>query len=71
MLYYKLDVCAALKEKGWTSYALQKNGYMTAGTFVNIRAGKMVSPDKLDAICDLLDMQPGDVIGFKRDKEDV
>ena len=51
--------------------ALQKNGYMTAGTFVNIRAGKMVSPDKLDAICDLPDMQQGDIIGFKRGKEDV
>ena len=71
MLYYKLDVCATLKAKCWTSSRCRKNGYMTAGTFVNIRAGKMVSPDKLDAICDLLDMQQGDIIGFKRGKEDV
>ncbi|RGE02440.1 hypothetical protein DWY93_03600 [Clostridium sp. AF28-12] len=60
-----------IKGKVLDKLALQKNGYMTAGTFVNIRAGKMVSPDKLDAICDLLDMQQGDIIGFKRGKEDV
>lgn len=71
MLYYKFDVCSALREKGWTSYALAKKGYMTQGTFVNIKAGKMVSPDKLEAICDLLDIQPGDVLGYKRVEQEA
>ena len=45
--------------------------YYKLDVCATLKAMKRVSPDKLDAICDLLDMQQGDIIGFKRGKEDV
>lgn len=67
MLYYKMDIPKELKERGWTTYSLLKKGIMTQGTLKHIKEGHIVRPEVLDRLCAVLEVQPGDIIGFRKD----
>lgn len=59
---YKLDVIAALKEAGYTSYKIRKEQLINQTALQKIREGKMIAWDQLNTICNLLHCQPGDLI---------
>lgn len=61
MIIYK-DIIGKLKESGYTTYTLMKQGLIGQSTLTNIRNGKPISTATLDVICDLLGCQPGDVL---------
>ena len=65
-IIYKMDVLAALKEKG---YNIRKDKIMGEAMLQKIRSGQMPSWSVLETICDLLDCQPADIIEFRRDTE--
>lgn len=67
MIVYK-NILEKLKEAGYTTYALQKQGLIGQATLTNIRKGKPINTATLDIICDLLNCQPGDVLEFKPNK---
>ena len=64
MITYKIDILEELKNKGYTTYILRKNKYLSETTIGNLRAGKPVTMGALDAICIMLRKNPEDIIDF-------
>ena len=70
MIKFKLDILEELKKKGYTTYVLRKKRYLSETTIANIRAGKPITMNALDAICIMLRLQPEDIIDFEISDED-
>lgn len=69
-IYYKQDVCQLLRDKAnETSYTLQNKGILNYATWTKLEKRQLISWDTLDKICTILQMQPGDLIGYKDDEE--
>ncbi len=67
MLYYKTNVIALLKEAGFNTNRLRKEKLLNEAALQYMREGKMIGPVPLEKICTLLECQPGDIIGWKKD----
>lgn len=65
MIDYKIDILEELKNKGYTTYILRKNKYLSETTIANIRAGKHITMKALDAICIMLRKTPEEIISFE------
>lgn len=63
-IQYKIDVFAALKEAGYNTYKIRKEKLIGESMLQKIRNKEMVSWATLETICDLLSLQPGDIIEF-------
>ena len=66
-LQYKIDVLAALKEKGITTYKIRQEKILSESTVQKLRASKGVSWENLETLCRLLDCQPGDLMEYVKD----
>ena len=66
-LKWKVDVLAALKEKGHTSYTLRKNKVLSESTIQKLREGKGIAWEGVEQLCELLNCQPGDIMEFAED----
>ena len=66
-LQFKVDVLAALKEKGITTYQIRKEKLLSESTVQKLRAGIGVSWENLETLCRLLDCQPFDLIEYVKD----
>ena len=63
MIRYKINILQALREAGYTTYRLQKEKLISAGTVQKIRNGDTsLSIEMVNVICDLLECQPGDLL---------
>lgn len=67
---YKIDVLAALKEKGFTTYKLRNGKILAESVMQQIRQGEIVSIEKLARLCRLLECQPGDILEYVPDAHD-
>lgn len=67
MLIYKIDVMQAITEKGYTSYQIRREKLLGENALQTIRENKMVGIKALDQLCSLLDLQPGDIIEYKKE----
>ena len=67
-LQFKIDVLAALKEKGITTYQIRKEKLLSESTVQKLRAGIGVSWEKIETLCRLLDCQPYDLIEYVKDE---
>ena len=67
-LQFKVDVLAALKEKGITTYQIRKEKLLSESTVQKLRAGIGVSWENLESLCRLLDCQPYDLIEYVKDE---
>lgn len=65
LINYKIDILDELKSKGYTTYILRKNKYLSETTISNIRAGKPITMNALDAICVMLRKTPEEIINFE------
>ncbi len=63
-IIYKINILQALKEKGYNTPRLRREKLLPESVLQMIRDGHMVSYNKLEVICKLLDCQPGDLIGY-------
>ena len=70
-LRYKLDVLAALKNAGFTTYRLKNEKILAESTVQKLRKREMVSTDNLSRICRLLNCQPGDIIEYVPDADET
>ena len=61
---YKIDVMAALKEKGYSSAKIREEKLIGQSYLQQIRHGKMVSWKVFNTICSLLECQPADLIEY-------
>ena len=67
-LQFKVDVLAALKEKGITTYQIRKEKLLSESTVQKLRAGIGVSWENIETLCRLLDCQPFDLIEYVKDE---
>lgn len=63
-IQYRFDVLNALKEKGYTTYALRKDKLLSEGAIQRLRNDQPISWENIDKICALLECQPGDIIEY-------
>lgn len=68
MLKYKIDVIETLKEAGYNSTNILKNGILSQSAMQKFRNGEMVGIKTLEQLCKLLDMQPGNIIKYVDDE---
>lgn len=64
MLVYKIDVIDTLKEAGYNSTRILKENILSQSSMQKFRTGEIVSTKTLDQLCQLLDMQPGNIIKY-------
>lgn len=69
MLKYKIDVLEMLKESGYNTTRLRKEQIVGESAIQSLRKGEMVGIKTLEKICDILDMQPGNIIKNVEDTE--
>lgn len=69
MLKYKIDVLETLKESGYNTTRLRKEQIVGESAIQSLRKGEMVGIKTLEKICDILDMQPGNIIKKVEDTE--
>lgn len=58
-LVYKIDVLAALKDKGYNTNRLRKEKLLAESTIQKLRKNEPISWANIAQICDLLGCQPG------------
>ena len=63
-IQYKIDILAALKEKGYTSTRIREEKLIGQSYLQQIRHGELVSWKTIDTICRLLNCQPGDLVEY-------
>lgn len=69
MFRYKADILKLLKEAGYTTYRLQKDKLLATTTVGKLRNGNTtITLESLNAICDMLECQPGELIEWYRDE---
>lgn len=69
MLKYKIDVIAKLKESGYNSTKILKDGIISQSAMQKFRNGEMVGIKTIEQICGLLNIQPGDIIEYEKKDE--
>ena len=69
-IQYKIDVLAALREKGYTQNRIREEKLIGQSYLTQIRHGELVSWKTLETICRLLECQPGDLLEYQPGDED-
>ena len=67
---YKIDVLAALKDRGYTTYRIRKEKIFGERVVQQLRDKTPVSWEVLTKLCQLLDCQPGDILQYGEDSAD-
>ena len=69
-LQFKIDVLAALKEKGITTYTIRKEKIMSESTVQKLRSGKGLAWDNIETLCRLLECQPADLLEYVEEQDE-
>lgn len=64
MLTYKINVLETLKESGYNSTRILKEGLISQSAMQKMRKNEMVGIKTIEKLCELLDMQPGNIIKY-------
>lgn len=64
MLVYKFNVLDLLRENGYNTTRLRREKLLGETSIQNLRSGKMIGHIALDKVCELLEMQPGNIIKY-------
>ena len=64
---YKVDILAALKEKGYNTTRIRRNKIIGEQMLTKIRNGEMCSWAVMCKLCELLQCQPGDLVEYRKD----
>ena len=65
---YKIDILAALKTAGYSTYKIRKDKIFAESTLQQFRNNEIVSTEQLSKLCKLLNCQPGDVLEYVPDE---
>lgn len=66
MLVYKINVIEKLKDHGYNSTIILKQNIISQSAMQKLRNNEMIGIKVLDQLCDLLNLQPGDIIEYKK-----
>ena len=64
---YKIDVMAALKEKGYSSTRIRDEKLIGQSYLQQIRHGELVSWKTIETLCRLLECDIGDIVEFVKE----
>lgn len=67
---YKINVLAALKSAGYSTYKLRKDKILSESTIQKFRDNEIVTADNLALVCKLLNCQPGDILEYVQDENE-
>lgn len=67
---YKIDVLAALKQRGYSTYRLRREKILGERVIQQLREQSPVSWEVLTRVCELLQCQPGDILQYGEDAKD-
>ena len=68
-LRYKVDILAALKEKGYNTNRIRTEGLLSQSTLQKFRNQQGVSWENLETLCALLECQPADLIEYVKEED--
>lgn len=68
-IVYKIDILAALKEKGYSTYKLRKEKIFAEKTIQAFRTNTMVSYETIGKLCEMLGCDVGDILEYKFHQE--
>lgn len=68
MLAYKINVIETLKESGYNSTKILKENIISQSAMQKLRNNEMVGIKTLEQLCEILDMQPGNIIKYVNEK---
>lgn len=68
MLTYKINVIETLKESGYNSTRILKENIISQSAMQKLRNNEMVGIKTLEQLCEILDMQPGNIIKYVNGK---
>lgn len=71
MLYYKINILEELKKAGYNTTVIRRRRLINENSLTAIRKGKSISWSTLEKICDLLNVQPGDIIGSRQEEPQI
>lgn len=69
MLIFKLNILDKLKDLGYSTYKLRKEKLLGEATIQKLRENRMIGIESIDAICQMLKCQPGDIIEYTDEKK--
>lgn len=69
MLVYKIDILKKLKEAGYNTLMIRKEKLLSESTIQQIRRGEVVGIKSIDKLCGLLDMQPSEILEYRKDNQ--
>lgn len=67
---YKIDILAELKKIGYSAYRLRVERIMGEATIQKLRNNEFISWATLEKVCQLLEIQPGDILCYEEDKKE-
>ena len=70
MIAYSIDILAALKEKGYSTYKIRKEKLFGEAQLQKLRSNELVSKETLNTLCKLLNVQPGEILKYVPDSEE-
>lgn len=65
---YKIDVLAALKAAGYSTYKIRKEKILGESVLQQLRNGELVSWSNISRLCALLECQPGDIVEYVKEQ---
>lgn len=69
MLVYKINILDKLKEAGYSSYKMRREKLLGEATIQKLRENRMIGIESIDAVCRMLQCQPGDIIEYTDEKK--
>ncbi len=71
MICYRKNILQALKDAGYNTYRLQKEKLISGSTTQKLRRGDTsLTIENLNAICEMLRCQPGDILEWIPDEKE-
>ena len=68
-LKFKIDVLLALKDAGYNTNRIRRENLLSQSTLQKLRDGGQLSWSNIEAICKLLNCQPGDIMEYIPEEE--
>lgn len=65
---YKIDVVAALKNAGYSTYKIRQEKLIPESTLTKLREGKLVSLETIESVCKMLHCKPADILDYIDDE---
>ena len=66
---YKINILEELEKKGYNAYRLRKEQIISQATIENLRKDGYISFEVLGRICEILGLQPADIIEYSPDTD--